>query len=314
MPEAELDRWLDAPGWEALVNRRGTTWRRLDAATRASVVDAAAARAVLLAHPSLVKRPVVDWAAGPTRHDRVRCRALGGVRTVTGCCAALNPDAPNLLQPVHGSHRSTSVSKEIDMQVARRDVRPPSASCSAHAAAGWRRPRPSAPAALSSYSRPSGRSPLRQVQARVTSVNQITGVRRPHRPTTSPTNTTGAQYTTRTDTHPGPTVPIEVGAYGVATTLPVARAADRPRRRRRRRRQGPLALGPTWCRSPAWWSRVAPAPAYSPPVPVYYAAPVYAAAPVYVARRSTCTRATAAVMAATAMATVRPSTRRSASR
>ena len=64
VPEAELDRWLAAPGWEALVNRRGTTWRRLDEATRAGVIDAASARAVLLAHPSLVKRPVVDWGPG----------------------------------------------------------------------------------------------------------------------------------------------------------------------------------------------------------------------------------------------------------
>jgi arsenate reductase (glutaredoxin) len=61
VPEAELDRWLAALGWETLVNRRGTTWRKLDDATRESVVDAASARAVLLANPSLIKRPVVDW-------------------------------------------------------------------------------------------------------------------------------------------------------------------------------------------------------------------------------------------------------------
>ena len=63
VPEAELDQWLRAPGWEALVNRRGTTWRRLDDATRDSVVDAASARALLLAHPSLIKRPVVNWGS-----------------------------------------------------------------------------------------------------------------------------------------------------------------------------------------------------------------------------------------------------------
>ena len=61
VPEAELDRWLESPGWESLVNRRGTTWRRLDEETRASVVDASSARAVLLANPSLIKRPVVNW-------------------------------------------------------------------------------------------------------------------------------------------------------------------------------------------------------------------------------------------------------------
>ncbi|MEJ8811152.1 ArsC family reductase [Variovorax ureilyticus] len=64
VPEAELARWLESPGWEALVNRRGTTWRRLDDATRAAVVDAPSARAVLLAHPSLIKRPVVQWGSG----------------------------------------------------------------------------------------------------------------------------------------------------------------------------------------------------------------------------------------------------------
>ena len=61
VPEPELDQWLKSPGWEALVNRRGTTWRKLDEATRASVLDAASARAVLIANPSLIKRPVVDW-------------------------------------------------------------------------------------------------------------------------------------------------------------------------------------------------------------------------------------------------------------
>lgn len=62
VPEAELDRWLRVPGWETVVNRRGTTWRRLDDATRASVVDATSARAALLENPSLIKRPVVVWA------------------------------------------------------------------------------------------------------------------------------------------------------------------------------------------------------------------------------------------------------------
>ena len=59
VPEAALDQWLAELGWEALVNRKGTTWRQLDEATRAAVVDAPGARSVLLAHPSLIKRPVV---------------------------------------------------------------------------------------------------------------------------------------------------------------------------------------------------------------------------------------------------------------
>jgi arsenate reductase len=63
VPEIELDEWLKTPGWEALVNRRGITWRRLDDETRSAVVDAASARAVLLANPSLIKRPVVNWGS-----------------------------------------------------------------------------------------------------------------------------------------------------------------------------------------------------------------------------------------------------------
>jgi arsenate reductase (glutaredoxin) len=61
VPQPQLDRWLRELGWEAVVNRRGTTWRKLDDATRAGVTDARSARAALLAHPSLIKRPVVDW-------------------------------------------------------------------------------------------------------------------------------------------------------------------------------------------------------------------------------------------------------------
>ena len=64
VPEPALERWLAELGWQALVNRRGTTWRRLDDATRAAVVDAPSAHAALMANPSLIKRPVVDWG-GP---------------------------------------------------------------------------------------------------------------------------------------------------------------------------------------------------------------------------------------------------------
>lgn len=65
VPEAELDRWIAAAGIDHLLNRRGTAWRALDAATRtAADADAAAARGVMLAHPSTIRRPVVDWGGG----------------------------------------------------------------------------------------------------------------------------------------------------------------------------------------------------------------------------------------------------------
>lgn len=64
VPAAALDHWLAAAGWEKVVNRKGNTWRQLDESTRASVADEAGARAVALANPSVIKRPVVQWADG----------------------------------------------------------------------------------------------------------------------------------------------------------------------------------------------------------------------------------------------------------
>jgi arsenate reductase (glutaredoxin) len=66
VPEDRLDAWLDALGWEVLLNTRGTTWRKLDEATRAMVMDRNSARRLMLAQPSVIKRPVVDWVGGVT--------------------------------------------------------------------------------------------------------------------------------------------------------------------------------------------------------------------------------------------------------
>ncbi len=59
VPPEALDLWLQQVGWEVLVNRKGTTWRKLDAALQASVVDNASARALMLENASVIKRPVV---------------------------------------------------------------------------------------------------------------------------------------------------------------------------------------------------------------------------------------------------------------
>ena len=64
VPEARLDSWLQAAGWETLVNRRGTTWRSLPDEAREGVTQAAAARALMLRQPSVIKRPVVEWPDG----------------------------------------------------------------------------------------------------------------------------------------------------------------------------------------------------------------------------------------------------------
>lgn len=64
VPEPRLDAWLQALGWERLLNRQGSTWRKLSPELQAGVVDAASARPLLLAQPSLIKRPVVEWPDG----------------------------------------------------------------------------------------------------------------------------------------------------------------------------------------------------------------------------------------------------------
>lgn len=60
VPADRLDAWIKAVGWEVLVNRQGTTWRKLDEATKASVVDAASAKALMLSQASVIKRPVIE--------------------------------------------------------------------------------------------------------------------------------------------------------------------------------------------------------------------------------------------------------------
>jgi Spx/MgsR family transcriptional regulator len=56
---ALVDQWLDELGWEALINKRGTTWRALpdDLKTR---MDNASARQAMLENPSIIKRPLLD--------------------------------------------------------------------------------------------------------------------------------------------------------------------------------------------------------------------------------------------------------------
>ena len=61
VPEDRLDAWIAAVGWDKLLNRKGTTWRKLDPELQAAVVDAATARPVLMAQASVIKRPVVEW-------------------------------------------------------------------------------------------------------------------------------------------------------------------------------------------------------------------------------------------------------------
>jgi arsenate reductase len=66
VPADRLAAWTRDTGWEKVLNRQGTTWRKLDPALRGSVRDDASARQLMLAQPSVIKRPVVDWGAKTT--------------------------------------------------------------------------------------------------------------------------------------------------------------------------------------------------------------------------------------------------------
>ena len=54
-----LASWAKAVGWETLLNRAGTTFRKLDDADKEGLTEARAI-ALMLAQPSMIKRPVLD--------------------------------------------------------------------------------------------------------------------------------------------------------------------------------------------------------------------------------------------------------------
>lgn len=56
---ARLARWSGIVGWEVLLNRAGTTFRKLPDADREGI-DAGKAAALMLAQPSMIKRPVLE--------------------------------------------------------------------------------------------------------------------------------------------------------------------------------------------------------------------------------------------------------------
>lgn len=56
---AHLERWIKAHGWEAVLNRAGTTFKKLADADKTGLTDAKAA-ALMLAQPSMIKRPILE--------------------------------------------------------------------------------------------------------------------------------------------------------------------------------------------------------------------------------------------------------------
>ncbi|MCB1622071.1 MAG: ArsC family reductase [Thiothrix sp.] len=55
----QLRAWVDELGWETLLNRRGTTWRKLPEQTR-KAMNETLALAVMEQEPGIIKRPVFD--------------------------------------------------------------------------------------------------------------------------------------------------------------------------------------------------------------------------------------------------------------
>jgi arsenate reductase len=59
IPRARLEAWMRQVGWEVLLNRAGTTFRKLPAVAKEKLTEAKALR-LMLEQPSMIKRPVLE--------------------------------------------------------------------------------------------------------------------------------------------------------------------------------------------------------------------------------------------------------------
>lgn len=60
---AKLARWIEVKGIDAVLNRRGTTWRKMPDEDKARA-DGNDAVSMLVQHPSMIKRPIVEYDGG----------------------------------------------------------------------------------------------------------------------------------------------------------------------------------------------------------------------------------------------------------
>ncbi len=60
----QLEAWEKEISWETLVNKKGTTWRKLSSEEQATVIDANSANQVLLKNNSMIKRPLIKSPKG----------------------------------------------------------------------------------------------------------------------------------------------------------------------------------------------------------------------------------------------------------
>lgn len=61
---AKLTAWIAAAGLDVVVNRKGTTFRALPDADKALAADSHTAAALLVQHPSIIKRPIAEYPGG----------------------------------------------------------------------------------------------------------------------------------------------------------------------------------------------------------------------------------------------------------
>lgn len=61
---SQVESWVEALGWETLVNKRSTTWKGLDDDVKQTLNDTNVV-ALVLENPTLIKRPLLDNGAQP---------------------------------------------------------------------------------------------------------------------------------------------------------------------------------------------------------------------------------------------------------
>ncbi|KPF63104.1 arsenate reductase [Porphyrobacter sp. AAP60] len=61
---AKVAAWIAAAGLDVVVNRKGTTYRKLSDADKALATDSHTAVALLVQQPSIIKRPIVEFSGG----------------------------------------------------------------------------------------------------------------------------------------------------------------------------------------------------------------------------------------------------------
>ena len=59
VPDKKLKKWEESVGWETLLNRRGTTWQKLDDKIKSNI-SAKSALKVMFDNPSAIKRPILE--------------------------------------------------------------------------------------------------------------------------------------------------------------------------------------------------------------------------------------------------------------